>query len=100
MLGWSGTYRVLMGQPSYIKAVPGSDTKLPGSAKFAQVTAKLREDRLVVAGPSEQRQACLEKAYDRLVACCYDLSSKSQIEKKQTYNFYYDSAKDCFVSFP
>ncbi len=53
-----------------------------------------------MAGPSEQAQACLEKAYDRLVACCYDLSSKSQIEKKQTYNFYYDSAKDCFVSFP
>ena len=98
--GTVGLYRVLMGRPSYVKDAPGGAGALPGSPDFREVTAELCSDRLTVAGPVVLVQACLEKAYDRLVACCYDVSSKKQEEETKKYNFYYDTAQQVFVAFP
>jgi hypothetical protein len=98
--GVVGLYRVLMGFSTYVKVVPGSDSPLPGSADFSGVAAELRQDRLVVAGPFQQVQACLEKAYDRLIACYFDISSQKQIDDTQSYNFYFERATECFHKFP
>ncbi len=97
--GTVGLYRILMGRPSYLKDAPGWDGVLPGAAPFPDVTATLEPERLVVIGPAGQVQACLEKAYDRLIACYYDLSSQKQIEERRKYNFYYKSSDDCFFDF-
>src|SRR5947209_3609827 len=78
--GIIGLYRVLKGRPNYVKNAPGWDVVLPGAAEYQAVTAELQHERLTVGGPVEQVQACLEKAYDRLVACYYDISSKNQEE--------------------
>jgi hypothetical protein len=98
--GVVGLHRVLMGRPSFVKQAPGSDSELAGSAEFSHVKAELRRDGLVVEGPSAEVQACLEKAYDRLIACYYDLSSRKQIDEKRSYNFFLDSASESFHAFP
>ena len=41
-----------------------------------------------------QVQSCLEKAYDRLLACYFNVSSKKQREDEKNWNFYYDTQAD------
>ena len=98
--GIVGLYRILRGQPSFVLAAPGSDSVLPGSSEFPHVTAELQNSGMILEGPSQEVQACLEKAYDRLVSCYYDISSQKQREEIRSYNFYFDSAGECFHKFP
>ena len=99
--GIVGLYRVLNRKPGYVEAdlSPGSEgedrQRFPGV-----VTDDLQADRLVVTGPADQIQACLERAYDRVVATYFNLSSKKQRDDRGSYNFYYDSRADDFVTFP
>jgi len=95
--GIVGLYRVLRQKPPYLMSVPERDD----AKSFAQVSFDdLREDRLLVTGPVAQIQACLEWAYDQLVASYFNVSTKKQESEKNSWNFYFDSPKNCFVPFP
>jgi hypothetical protein len=98
--GVVGLYRVLMGYPSYAATVSGADMKLPGSAAHPTVSAKLECDGLILHGRLDELRNCLERAYERLIDCYFNLSSKNQKEDKDRYNFFYNSQTDCFVPFP
>src|ERR1700734_2453233 len=94
--GIVGLYRVIQRKPPYlIRALDRDD-----SDSFPQVTADLREDRLVLTGPGDHVQSCLEWAYNQLVACYFNVSTKKQQSDRGAWNFYYDTIGDCFVSFP
>src|SRR5271157_2636244 len=95
--GIVGLYRVLQGKPSYLKS-PSKDedtVSLPGPVQH-----DLHTDRLVITGPPDKIQACLEGAYDRLIDCYFNVSTQKQISEKSTWNFYYDSQKGSFIQFP
>jgi hypothetical protein len=98
--GVVGLYRILMGRPPYVKSSPGCLDAMPGLPEFSGVKVDLKDDRLLVMGPSGQVQTCLETAYDRLVASYYDISSRNQLEEKKRFNFYWDPNGDRFVQFP
>ena len=98
--GTVGLYRVLTGCPSYLEATPGESLELPKTFPFSGVTATLEAERLIVGGPAAQVQACLEKAYDRLIACYYDVSNQKQRGDRKNYNFYFDSFTKGYVLFP
>ncbi|GAB4265045.1 hypothetical protein [Thermincola ferriacetica] len=51
-------------------------------------------------GLAGQVQELLEKTYDSLVNNFYNLSTRKQKEDTMSYNFYYDSKDDKFISFP
>lgn len=98
--GTVGLYRVLNGKATCVD--PTADY-FDGSAQteYPDVdVAELCSDRLTVTGPADQVQACLEAAYDRLIATYFNISSKKQREEKGSYNFYFDSATQEFVTFP
>lgn len=60
----------------------------------------LEEDRLLISGDEKSVQKSIEKAYDVLVEKYYNLSTERQKEDRENYNFYYDSEKNDFFSFP
>jgi hypothetical protein len=98
--GIVGLYRVLRGRPSYVQDAPGADEPLPGASDFPNVAIELQHDCQTVRGPFAEVQGCLERAYDRVIACYFDLSSKKQREDTRNYNFYYDPATQTFEKFP
>jgi len=98
--GIVGLYRVLNAKATYVDP-PADYFDGSAQAEYPNVdVAELSHDRLTVTGPAEQVQACLEAAYDRLIATYFNLSSKKQREEKGSYNFYFDSAAQQFMTFP
>ncbi len=95
--GIVGLWRILRGKPPYLKvaSTQGRVDTFP-QVKFDE----LREDRLVITGPTNQVQLCLEWAYDRLVADYFNVSSKKQLADKSSWNFYWDTNRNSFVTFP
>ena len=96
--GIVGLYRVLEAKATYVDPPAEYDaetvaTFLGGGA------AELGPDGLRLTGPIDRLQACLESAYDRLVATYFNISSKKQREDRRSYNFYLDSATKTFVTF-
>lgn len=61
---------------------------------------RINDDGLTLTGAEKDIQDVLEKAYDLLIKRYYDTSTKKQIDDPSSYNFYYDSKKDKFISFP
>ncbi|WP_066632554.1 hypothetical protein [Desulfolucanica intricata] len=81
------------------------DSGLVGMKKILDDMKKevlVREDYngIILEGSKEDVQKTLEGAYDNLVNSFYNISTRKQIEDTRAYNFYYDSKKDCFYSFP
>lgn len=58
------------------------------------------DDKFVIRGSKDNLQSSLEKAYDNLVSGYYNLSTKKQETDTSSYNFYYDSKNDEFITFP
>ncbi len=98
--GIVGLYRVLNRKPSYVNSSAPEETA-EDRARFPDVHYhELLTDRFVITGPASQVQACLEDAYNRMVGDYFNKSSAKQLSEKGTYNFYYDSIKDNFITFP
>jgi hypothetical protein len=97
--GIVGLYRVLEAKDAYVD--PPAEYGAQSVATFLGTgAAKLGPDALRLTGPVERIQACLESAYDRLVATYFNVSSKKQREDRRSYNFYLDSGTKSFVMFP
>ena len=98
--GIVGLYRILNGKACYVDPPADLDIDPVQALRFPDVEVDgLAPDRLVVKGPADQVQACLEAAYDRLVSIYYNVSSKKQKEEKGTYNFYYRRSEPDFIPF-
>ena len=81
------------------------DSGLVGLVKMLEevktdIQISVSDDKLVLKGTSDDLQSSLEKAYDNLVSGYYNLSTKKQETDTSSYNFYYDSKNDKFVTFP
>ena len=99
--GTVGLYRILnRGKSSYVDPPADLDFDLVQASRFPDVRFdELQQDRFVIRGPTDQVQACLEAAYERLVSIYFNVSSKKQKEEKGTYNFYYCRSEQDFISF-
>ena len=97
--GVLGIYRCIMGN---IHADPqlGDKESYDRLDEEYSVTVNLEKDGLKIGGEEEDVEAVLERAYGRLVKRYYDVSTKRQIEDNSSWNFYYDSTEDQFVTFP
>ena len=60
----------------------------------------VNDKSLILKGSEVAIQNALERAYDLLITRYYNISTKKQRDKTTSYNFYYDSKNDKFVSFP
>lgn len=99
--GIVGLYRVLNRKATYVDPPAEADGDRWQPSRFPDVNlGGLAADRLVIKGPADQVQACLEAAYDRLVAIYFNVSSQKQKEEKGSYNFYYDQGQKKFITFP
>ena len=95
--GIVGLYRVLRQKPPYLVSTkPTTDVN-----RFPQVKSDdLQKDRLILRGPADQVQSCLEWAYDQLIVGYFNVSTKKQETERGAWNFYYDSKRDEFQDFP
>ncbi len=64
------------------------------------IKVKVEHNRIVLEGEMDDIQDALEQAYTTLVDRFYNVSTQKQMNERTSYNFYYDSKKDCFVAFP
>lgn len=81
------------------------DSGLIGLVKMLEeiqtdIQISVSDDKLVLRGPGDDLQLSLEKAYGNLVSSYYNLSTKKQETDTSSYNFYYDTGQDKFISFP
>jgi len=60
----------------------------------------ISNDKLVLKGSKDNLKSSLEKAYDRLISCYYNLSTQKQKSDTSSYNFFYDTQQDIFSPFP
>lgn len=60
----------------------------------------VNENGLTLKGSADSIQNALEKAYDLLIKQYYNLSTEKQKKDTISYNFYYDTKEDKFISFP
>jgi hypothetical protein len=98
--GIVGLYRVLEAEKKTAYVDPPAKYAEETAATFLGAGAvELGSDGLRLTGPVDRLQACLESAYDRLIATYFNISSKKQLDDKRSYNFYLDSAKKTFVTF-
>jgi len=65
-----------------------------------KISTHIEDSKFVLDGAADDIKKALEDAFALLVDRYYNLSTKKQIEDRSSYNFYYDSQKDEFVSFP
>jgi len=65
-----------------------------------EISFEISNNELKLVGNAEDIQTYLEKTYDLLIEKYYNLSTKKQKEDTISYNFYYDSVNDTFLSFP
>jgi hypothetical protein len=99
--GIVGLERVLNRRPSYLKPVPLEfSQEKPACGPFSSVAVELRRDRLIVTGLQTEVQKCLERAYDCLIACYFNVSSAKQESDREKWNFYLDSKTEHFKTFP
>lgn len=64
------------------------------------IKIRFEDNTLILSGNSDDIQTALKNAFELLVDKYYNLSTKKQIEERSSYNFYYDTKKDEFISFP
>lgn len=80
------------------------DSGLVGLIKFLPSTENVKinvsENGLSISGKPEDIQSLLEKTYDIFVGKYYNTSTLKQRQDTSSYNFYYDSQTDNFISFP
>jgi len=97
--GVLGLYRIILDKTH---AQPALDSRIESGnlAKRHHVTVDLDASGLHLRGQADKVKKLLEEAYDRLVDAYYNISTEKQISDKAKYNFYYDSKKDKFISFP
>ena len=67
---------------------------------YSDIQVIISNDSLVLKGSKNNLKSFLEKSYDRLISCYYDLSTQKQISDTSSYNFFYDTHEDKFFSFP
>ena len=97
--GVVGLYQVILGQVY----APSQEGEVDNDGRLDEhfgVSVSLMPESLVLNGVEHAVNKMLDRAYSRLVARYYNISTKSQVEKHTTYNFFYDECQDRFVSFP
>ena len=97
--GVLGIYRCIMGDV-HADLQRGDNESYNHLGEEYSVTVNLKKDGLKIGGEAKDVEAVLERAYGRLIKRYYDVSTQLQIEDNPSWNFYYDSEKDQFVSFP
>jgi hypothetical protein len=98
--GIVGLYRVLRRRETYAVPTPPQFVgEEPGSEAFPSIRADLFPDRMVVTGPREELQRCLERAYDCLICSYFNVSSEKQKSDVKSHNFYLDTSNKQFVRF-
>lgn len=97
--GVLGIYRCIMGDV-HADLQRGDNESYNHLGEEYSVTVNLEKDGLKIGGEAKDVEAVLERAYGRLIKRYYDVSTQLQIEDSPSWNFYYDSEKDRFVSFP
>ena len=65
-----------------------------------KIKVEVGDNKLVIGGTPSDIQKAIEVAFELLVNKYYNLSTKKQIEERRSYNFYYDTKRDEFFSFP
>jgi len=66
----------------------------------SNIVKNVSDKGLTFIGTESDIQNALEKAYELLIKRYYNLSTKKQKDEVSTYNFYYNSKTQKFVSFP
>ena len=74
--------------------------KLLEDVRPTNVEIKIDDTKLSLRGENESIKKGLQQAYDLLVDRYYNLSTKKQKDETTSYNFYYDTNQDEFISFP
>jgi hypothetical protein len=74
--------------------------KLLEEVQPANIEMIIRDNKLSLRGEKENIKIGLQQAYDLLIDRYYNLSTKKQRDDITSYNFYYDTKKDEFFSFP
>ena len=74
--------------------------KLLEEIDLPKISTHVEDSKFVLDGAADDIKKALEDAFALLVDRYYNLSTKKQIDDRSSYNFYYDSQKDEFVSFP
>ena len=97
--GIVGLYHVILGQVYAPKQEDLPDNEGRLDIRYG-VIASLTSESLVINGKASAIEGLLKQAYSVLVSRYYNISTKSQIEDRTAYNFFYDEKKDQFVSFP
>jgi len=97
--GALGLYRIILDKTH---AQPSLDARVePGDLAIRHhVTVDLDASGLRLRGQAGKVEKLLKEAYDRLVDDYYNISTEKQISDKTKYNFFYESKKDKFISFP
>jgi len=81
------------------------DSGLVGLVKMIEdvnsdIQVIISNDKLVLKGSKDNLKSSLEKVYDRLISCYYNLSTQKQKSDTSSYNFFYDTQQDKFFPFP
>ncbi len=74
--------------------------KMLEQVDIGKISIQVEDNSLSLEGNVDAIQKALEDAFQLLVNRYYNLSTKKQIDEKSSYNFYYDTKNDEFISFP
>jgi hypothetical protein len=74
--------------------------KMLEKVNLEEVSISINDTGLSIKGASKAIEKVLCQAYNEMVERYYNLSTRKQKEKTASYNFYYDTKKDCFSPFP
>lgn len=97
--GVVGLYQTILGQVHAPPQEGESDGDTRMDDRFG-VSVILTPEQLALCGSMHSIEDLLQRAYSKLVARYYNVSTEFQKEDRTTYNFYFDEKKDQFVAFP
>lgn len=98
--GVLGLYRIICGSVHAPAPRHGVDVDNTPLDKVCGVQKELTADGLILKGTQSALSSMLQGAHQRLVQLYYNITTKNQDEKKDTWNVFYDREKDQFERFP
>jgi hypothetical protein len=98
--GVVGLYRVIRGTVHAPAPLDGSAVDTTPLENIHGVLTELTPAKFTLTGKQTNVLRLLETAHQRVVQRYYNITTQNQIEKKATWNVYYNSEKDRFEKFP
>ncbi len=98
--GVVGLYRVICGSVHAPAPLDGGTVDTAPLDKIHGVQKELTPLNFTLTGSQAGILHLLEAAHQRAVQRYYNITTKNQIDKKATWNVYYDSERDRFEKFP